>query len=600
MTESSGSSAESVKDGYTAVIYFHGMGSQRRYEELSRLVDAIDKFLTHSDRDGGKGGGKGLLRGIVPKLEPLIGSREKTIAYIEAEYDPKKDGEWGEKNPVRFYEVYWAPVMAGNRSVKRVLKWMFSQVLRPWQIFFSPWRERQRLRRAVLIDLLDVQEKWPDGVEEADFERLVKLYDDFEKPNIIERFPEGTFKDFISFIEDEKEGEKVRKVQSVALARMWLKQYQLRELLNGFYLLTLALALVFSALLSVFLIFLFLQFFAGLTLFSGDQHPLLHTFITKWNPSWKTAAGLAVSLFSFLGLKGFLTDYMGDVESWATYEETDKKHEQRHKVIELGTTVINHVLAQEACSRVVIVSHSLGTTVAHDTLLHVTRNNRARNSHDPITGPTELIKISHFVTLASPIDKIQYFFESYKSRYHRYKRVVEELRGDIGEVPFSRFGTPHIHWVNFWDEGDIISGALQSPTNRKRIRHRVDNVHVSSLYFPDPGESHSAYFRNKTVIQSLFEIIILGKYNYRTKNPDTGHREKCRTHALGPGEPTGKVRKYFFAALLLPWLAASGCFMFSMGFEKTALVLLSGAAIAFGFLGVNYLAGFLRGVKNPL
>lgn len=253
MTGSSVNSKESAEDGYTSVIYFHGMGSQRRYEELSRLVDAIDTFLTHSDRDGKKNGGKGLLRGIVPRLEPLSGSREKTIAYIEAEYDSKKDGEWGEKTPVRFYEVYWAPVMAGSRSVKRVLKWMFSQVLRPWQTFFSPWRERQRLRRSVLINLLDVQEKWPEGVEEADFERLVKLYDDFEKPDIIERFPKGTFSDFISFLKDGQEEERVRKVQSVALARMWFKQYQRRELLNGFYLLTLVLALVFSALFSLFL-----------------------------------------------------------------------------------------------------------------------------------------------------------------------------------------------------------------------------------------------------------------------------------------------------------------------------------------------------------
>jgi hypothetical protein len=69
------------------------------------------------------------------------------------------------------------------------------------------------------------------------------------------------------------------------------------------------------------------------------------------NPSWTCAAGLGVSLFFFSGVKGFPADYMGGVESWATYEETDIKHGQCSKVIEHGTAVINHVLVQDCCRR---------------------------------------------------------------------------------------------------------------------------------------------------------------------------------------------------------------------------------------------------------
>lgn len=40
---------------YTAVVYFHGMGSQRRYEELSRLVHALDIYDHLRPEDPGWG-----------------------------------------------------------------------------------------------------------------------------------------------------------------------------------------------------------------------------------------------------------------------------------------------------------------------------------------------------------------------------------------------------------------------------------------------------------------------------------------------------------------------------------------------------------------
>ena len=38
------------KTPYTAIIHFHGIGRQRRYEELSHLVDGLDQF-TEADND---------------------------------------------------------------------------------------------------------------------------------------------------------------------------------------------------------------------------------------------------------------------------------------------------------------------------------------------------------------------------------------------------------------------------------------------------------------------------------------------------------------------------------------------------------------------
>ena len=60
-----GPNAQTAK--YTAVIYTHGMGSQRRFEETSRLVDSIDNYLSHSHRSEGQS--KGYLTKIRPRLE---------------------------------------------------------------------------------------------------------------------------------------------------------------------------------------------------------------------------------------------------------------------------------------------------------------------------------------------------------------------------------------------------------------------------------------------------------------------------------------------------------------------------------------------------
>ena len=261
---------------------------------------------------------------------------------------------------------------------------------------------------------------------------------------------------------------------------------------------------------------------------------------------------------------------------------------------------MSHVLQDPDCERVVVISHSLGTAVAHDTLLEMARYNRARTNTNYIQGPIPLYKIRHFITLGSPIDKIQYLFESYKTRYHRYRRVVEDLRGDIGEVPFSKNRAPYIHWINYWDEGDIISGALHSPISSKNFLQRVDNVHISNLFFPNPGKSHGAYFHHRRVIGDLSDIIFLNAYNFANAalEPHQGY-DYSRLY-LGPGDAVGKTKTYALLAITLPWLlliSLSFWFVNSLAAARVAGVLVAGVL---GLLVYGYLNGLRRGHRQPL
>jgi hypothetical protein len=273
----------------------------------------------------------------------------------------------------------------------------------------------------------------------------------------------------------------------------------------------------------------------------------------------------------------------------------------RNKVLDRSIELLTHVLDDPACERVTIVAHSLGTSVAHDALLALTRRNRAFKPDDPIAGPVPMTKIEHFVTMGSPIDKIEYFFESYSSPSHRFKRVVEALRGDIGSPPFSRNNRPYIHWINFWDQGDAISGGLHSPTAAANSNQRVDNVHVANFRFPDPGASHGGYFNNRTVIDTLFRVIYRRAGSFRTlAQPAPGKPYDYASVYEGPGEPLGTRSVYAVLAFATPPLVVIGLLAWLFNVRLLGYGAWGLAAVAAIVLVVGYVASRIEGQRNSI
>ena len=127
---------------YTAVVYFHGMGSQRRLEEMSRLIDGLDRYA-HSRRDT-----IGDLANIKLRVEPLHPDDKTEIPYVRLDRRPARDSERPKRRVCRFYEAYWASVTAGGVSAKDVLLWLFWRLGTPVKALKAPWRLRARLRRA--------------------------------------------------------------------------------------------------------------------------------------------------------------------------------------------------------------------------------------------------------------------------------------------------------------------------------------------------------------------------------------------------------------------------------------------------------------------
>ncbi|MEM1201211.1 MAG: hypothetical protein AAGI06_18060, partial [Pseudomonadota bacterium] len=528
--------SEKATRGHTAVVYFHGMGNQRRYEETARLVERLDTYL---GMDQAMGGDQGVLRSINPRVE-LSKEMEEPVTYIDSRRVPELGNYDIPIDKVRFYEAYWADVMAEPRSVRDVLRWIFSQVKRPYVTLTTPWRERQRLRRSHLIELWESKDDWPSDITEEDFKELLESYAEFDgaariakEARLRAEDPEvgGEFSDFLNHLQDEDEARKGKLGDKydpdllsrlTKLAKIWKKRYEQKEWVSFFTLIGMALALLLTT-----------YFVAKGVLWGlGAVHDVLEhyrfeallEFFSSWGKAtWGNALAIAVGLLFSTLLGNFLVNRMSDVERWATYSETDEKFRKRQEVLERSIKLLSHVVSQQGCNRVVVVAHSLGTSIAYDTLLAAVHENKAHNPSDPTEGRLDFSQISHFVTLASPVDKIEYFFESFRSKFRRYRRIYNEIRGDIGTEPFTRSGGQlAIHWVNIWDQLDVISGPLQSPAPQRIRKNRrnqplalVDNVHVNNMAYCNPSEAHNAYFSNRTVIGILSDIIFFDKGAYR-------------------------------------------------------------------------------------
>jgi hypothetical protein len=543
---------------YTAVVYVHGMGEQRRFEEMSRLIDGLDSHAFQLSQEhpiqNRKGRDPRWLVDIKPALEPCRVSGKDDVGFVRLDCQPSGTVH-GVGSLYRFYEVYWAPLVAGGSPLTSIIPWLVRQVMTPLRIVGSPWRERQRLRRAALHGLW--RRGWLHAIcrpNDGDLTKLIDAYNDFEGLEARREHAKGTFRQFRRFLGKQFEPRPDTAVRLDRMARLWRLYAVGAEFAHLFVLVTLIGTLAMLLGLAGYAIWLGLGWLWSRGLAAGMPLASWAGLRATFEQTPANALAMLSLMLSALGLTRFVKVYLGDVQFWCTYEETDEKHAKRAAILGEATLVLEHVLADEYCARVVVVAHSLGTAIAMDALLQLGRHNRARTTNNPISGPLPLERIVVFVTMGSPVDKIHYFFESYRSAYHRYIRVVEGIRGDITEIPFAKNRKPHIHWINFWDRADLVSGALETPAGPRLANLRVDNVQVSSYAFPDPGASHSGYFQHRQVLAHLYDIIFKGTADFEFAPKTAADRPDYDAVFLSSG--TGHTATIVFQAmaLVLPWI----------------------------------------------
>jgi hypothetical protein len=554
---------------HVAVVYFHGMGSQRHYEDVSRLVDRLDRVayeLCHA-RGTTYDGLRLVDRSAHVELprDAEEANRGRDVVYLLARL--WNEHEKRSQKTFRFYEAYWAPETVEGTNAAAVAVWLGQQVKKPLQLLFGAWRSYQRLRRGALVTLYHATRESPGqdaGRLRDRTARLIKLYEDFQRPGERSRYERGTFEEFELHIaksleQADKGPEATAALQN--LARTWRRDHLRREWLHlGGILSVLAGAVGLVGLVAL-VSWRVLAVLAAL---------LSGSFPESWqqllDPTPGRVAMVATFLLSAFGVRGFLKDSVGDVQQYVTYEETNKLYQRRRAVLDSAMRQLRHVLENDECERVVIVAHSLGTAVAVDAMLGLWRYNVASGAQDPMKGPIPLIKIHHLVTYGSPIDKINYFFSVVHSTSATYERLVEDLRGDIGTPPFSKVGRqPHVHWINYWDKGDIVSGPIETVASEHMRGHEVDNVRIASFVLPDLARSHGAYLDHPQVLRDLLDVVVFGKHDYSELPKDATRKSEMEKSRRGPGAGSPLQSFCFASALVLPWLMLGLCFAIPFG-----------------------------------
>ena len=538
------------QNSYTALVYFHGIGEQKRYEEVSRLVDALQRYDRRLEPR---------MQDVSFEFERPRSNLSRDVGYIHVSCADKNDKSLCAD--YRFYDAYYANQIAGGVRPIEVFLWLLSLSLNPLRMLKKSWREVPRLRRAILLGGWNSYAKEQDGSPTDRRNLLLNAYNDLGKLENHERYPRGGFQDYLKLLRTSQPSSQVIKD-----ARWWLSRFVTAQFTILFLILTLLLTL-------------------GLLM--GAVLTFIVQLPTQTLPTWLTLVLGGVILLMLYGVRGFLRHYVGDLYLWTTYQETAEKNQKRRAILDHSVEFMSHVLQDKNCVRVVVIGHSMGTTVSHDAILELARRNRAVDLGETSHSKPDLNKIQHFITFGSPIDKVHYLFETESSPSYHYNYVIENIRGDLGTPPFSKrfqredppseFQVPQIHWINFWDQADLASSPLYTPTNHRldqQHNNMVDNYEVAGYCLPLPASAHSDYIRNTNVVARIYSVLIDNEYNFNSVlNKSRGDLDVSSLLIGAEEAGTWSTTVFQRLAVVLPWLILLRLIFFGLNMVAIGSVL---------------------------
>lgn len=233
--------------------------------------------------------------------------------------------------------------------------------------------------------------------------------------------------------------------------------------------------------------------------FTGVFYPKGHDLNIQW--LLLTAATLIVAVL-YLVLPKLLTYFLGDLVAYLVASRANEfyslREEIRRRCYQLCRTVFDRVGAngKKHYEKVVVVSHSLGTVIAYDTVNRILAEDRERNSPEPASD-----QLRGFVTLGSPLDKAAFLF-GYDSQQ------VSDLRTKLVSCTQPLISEPElrlkVQWVNFWSRLDPVSASIDYYDKENGEESAVINVHDDESSVPIAA--HGEYWKHggvKEILQAM-------------------------------------------------------------------------------------------------
>ncbi|MBM3818693.1 MAG: hypothetical protein FJW14_06710 [Acidimicrobiia bacterium] len=461
----------------TAVIVFHGMGQQVRWETIDMLVDTLDRHghvkprsvhvrqALFTDADG---------------RELRLGRAECVIASSDTE---------ARRTETHVYEAYWAPLTEGAVGVRDVVHFLFSA---GWAGIRYAFRD---FRRHVLGEL---RSYGPQTAVAGHFIAAMGFVGALVALNLLTAWNVGRYlmegrPDIGTFVAPLAPYTHLlwnMELLGAAFAVLMILALLVKD--GGRRRIPPALQLVmwgamWALLIAVPLITLGMGAIAASSRWFGVPPWTAPAYLsfTLSETGIALAAWGGALVFSWY-VKRVLVQYAGDVMVYVTAHQVNRFAELREKIQATAARVATTLYRQGGYKRYVFVGHSLGSVVAYDTL------NRLILEETHASRPVQ--NVEALITFGSPLDKTAFVFRTQAKK----SEVREAMAATV--QPLIQTSRPAIPWLNLWSRHDIVSGEINfyaTPGDKVTVRNESD---------PDadiPLFAHVQFWKNRALAAAL-------------------------------------------------------------------------------------------------
>ncbi|MGC9158503.1 MAG: hypothetical protein ACP5FH_05885 [Terracidiphilus sp.] len=468
-----------------AVLVFHGIGEEVRFETLSRAASLILK-------EAGERGA----RNISVVIRPVQKDAASSGLAVRTELGWREAG--GAERRVHVYEAYWAPLTVGKVSYMETIRFLLE----------SGWNG---VRGTVLSGRFGTFRRWLFG----SFKTL--------------RTSAGTAPLLIVLI---------AMVgffwATAALAAYSLAGAAKRAAAGGREGLAGAANFVFHQVAAPWnrMVRIFGDVLGYFVYFpDGPQflnHVKFDTVLSRAHLGQGILALLlwAVVIYVALRMRSLLTLYAGSVAAYLSPYKDSRFEDLRNRIQKVGLDAARliydgHTLASgwiPKYEKVVILGHSLGSVIAYDTLNAMINLEAAKNKAGAPNGVVE--RTAALITFGSPLDKTAFLFRvQLDPRRNRMDPggelretmvcAVQPLITSYSRYRFNPDAEPHgPKWINLWSPMDVISGRLDYYDDPAVGRQAP--AHVQNLIDPEariPILAHTQYWTKRLLRGTVYDAL---------------------------------------------------------------------------------------------
>jgi pimeloyl-ACP methyl ester carboxylesterase len=486
---------EAVKEAErVAIVAVHGVAAHPRYEFQDQVAGDLCRRL--NERDGDQTWTFSVInpRGVLESGEDDPRPTISRICHLGDDYDDPKQS---------FYDVieaYWSPIDKGATNWFSVLVWILRSVFAPLntvaRVQASLWKQAfdytfigGALIIAFVLFGVSLTAVWLSAIHVLNVTGLINNATVGQAINVLNAnavAPGGARIKIVVWIFVGIFGGFLVSQAVAAVVRTWLQRKALHE--NPMAIWHRAMAISVLVILGGAMIY-------GMAV---ARFP-------KGQMGW-AGVGLLIVIFlafqiGYALLIDFLYGFFGDVQIYTTRDENDARfYGLRDAIMDTAVTAMIDAVTPERVGgqdydRVIVLSHSLGGTIATDA---ITRLKQA--CEQGALTAKQFGKIRAFAMLGSSLEKTRYFFNvagmTPSVSYEEWRgKAFESIFGSDPALLKAKSGS-RIFWANYWYFTDPICDEVKSYAD---VCHNEQGAHHMTLINP---MIHSDYLNDPWVWQS--------------------------------------------------------------------------------------------------